>query len=193
MINTMAALDEPATGFLGSNRGAPVAPLFERTGGTLQMLDWHLPPRAKRVSPGSSLRGPIRDLGRFYEALRLCLLPPCPGGEKRWIAETTLVEMTSRQRVGRYDDTLGHVVDFGLGFLIDSKQYGVETVPYGYGRFASDSTFGHGGSQSSQGYCDPVHELAIAWLFNGRPGEGQHQRRTRAFNDALYRDLELGR
>ena len=93
--------------------------------------------------------------------------------------------MTSRHRVGQYDQTLGHIVDFGLGFIIDSNQYGADTVPYGYGRYASPRTFGHGGAQSSQGYCDPENELVAAYLFNGRPGEGQHQpglaRSTRRF------------
>jgi hypothetical protein len=29
-------------------------------------------------------------------------------------------------------------------------------------------------------------------MFNGRPGEGAHQRRLRAFNEAVYRDLGEG-
>jgi len=93
--------------------------------------------------------------------------------------------------VGRFDQTFGHIVDFGLGFLLDSNRYGVETVPYGYGRDCSPQTFGHGGSQSSQGYCDPARELVVAYVFNGRPSEGQHQRRVRALHDAVSKDLKL--
>jgi CubicO group peptidase (beta-lactamase class C family) len=160
-----------------------LAPLWERTKSGLVELDWHRPPRVSAMSPGSNTWGPIRELGRFYETLRT-------GGLLR--AET-LAAMTARQRVGQFDATLGHIVDFGLGFLIDSNQYGAATVPYGYGRYCSPQTFGHGGAQSSQGYCDPEHALVVAYLFNGRAGEPQHNRRCRAFNEAIYRDLGLAR
>ena len=103
----------------------------------------------------------------------------------------TSAALTEPQRVGKFDQTLGHLVDFGLGFLLDSNQYGPDTVPYGYGRYCSPRTFGHGGSQCSQGYCDPEHGLVVAYIYNGRPGEGQHQRRVRALNDAIYRDLKI--
>uniref|UniRef100_A0A7C2JYS0 Class A beta-lactamase-related serine hydrolase n=1 Tax=Schlesneria paludicola TaxID=360056 RepID=A0A7C2JYS0_9PLAN len=158
-----------------------IAPLWERTKTGLALLDWHQPPRATTPSPGSNTWGPIRELGRFYETLRT-------GG---LLQPQTLEAMTSRQRIGKFDTTLGHVVDFGLGFLIDSNQYGADTVPYGYGRFCSPRTYGHGGAQSSQGYCDPDRGLVVAYLFNGRAGEPQHNRRCRAFNEAVYRDLGI--
>lgn len=103
-----------------------------------------------------------------------------------------MTALTARHRVGEYDLTLGHAVDFGLGFIIDSNRYGAVTVPYGYGRFCSPRTFGHGGAQCSQGYCDPEAGLVVAHAFNGRPGEGQHQRRARALNEAIYQDLGRG-
>jgi CubicO group peptidase (beta-lactamase class C family) len=194
-----------------------IAPLYERVAGQLQMLDWHQPPRSTAPSPGSSHRGPIRDLGHFYEALLRSFAPPAKGGtggvasgaaalfartppnpplaggaKEAVLRAETVAAITSRQRVGQYDLTLGHIVDFGLGVIVDSNRYGVDTVPYGYGRYCSPRTFGHGGSQSSQGYCDPDHGLVVAYLFNGRPGEGQHQRRARAFNEALCRDVGIG-
>jgi CubicO group peptidase (beta-lactamase class C family) len=181
MTGTIAAIDDEASRIL-------VAPLWERIGGELQMLDWHLPPRSARPSPGSSLRGPIRDLGRFYELL----LREGMTERGRVLSAETVTALTARQRIGQFDATFGHIVDFGLGFLIDSNRYGVDTVPYGYGRFCSPRTFGHGGAQSSQGYCDPEHGLVAAYLFNGRCGEGQHQRRARAFNDAVYSDIGFG-
>lgn len=164
--------------------------MWERQLGTLVPTDWHSSPRCIRPSPGSSLRGPIRDLGRFYEWFQSRewhsrvshLAPPMPSAA-----------LTTRQRRGKFDQTFGHIVDFGLGFLIDSNQYGPDTVPYGYGRYSSPATYGHGGSQCSQGYCDPDHGLVVACVFNGRPGEGQHQRRLRMFNEAIYRDLGLAR
>jgi CubicO group peptidase (beta-lactamase class C family) len=130
------------------------------------------------------LRGPIRDLALFYEDLRQ---PP-----GKLLAPTTVAALAARHRVGDDDLTLGHVVDFGLGFIIDSNRYGADTVPYGYGRYASRRTFGHGGAQCTQGFCDPENELVVAYAFYGRPCEGQHQRRVRALNEAIYRDLGLG-
>ena len=182
----------PETRFSPSSReqlelAERLAPLWERTKQGLQQLDWHLPPRVERPSPGSSARGPIRNLGLFYENLRRSLLGD---GSGCWQA-STIAEMTTRQRVGEFDQTLGHIIDFGLGMIIDSNEYGADTAPYGYGHFCSSQTFGHGGAQSSQGYCDPLHELSVAYVFNGRCGEAQHSRRCRALNDAIYRDLGI--
>merc|ERR1711916_291329 len=71
----------------------------------------------------------------------------------RILQSETVDLMTSRQRVGAFDQTLQHVVDFGLGVIVDSNRYGAETVPYGYSRYCSERTFGHGGSQSSIGFA----------------------------------------
>jgi CubicO group peptidase (beta-lactamase class C family) len=83
-------------------------------------------------------------------------------------------------------------VDWGLGFIINSNQYGVETVPYGYGRRASPRTFGHGGRQCCTGFADPEHGLAAALIFGGAPGEEAHQARMREALSALYEGLGLG-
>lgn len=172
----------------------PVGWMWEREQGQLVPTDWHQPPRGTHPSPGSSVRGPIRELGRLYEAILAWgwnveahdiaqrLLPPV-------LSREIIRVMTSRERQGKFDQTLGHIVDFGLGFLLDSKFAGADTVPYGYGRNCSPRSFGHGGSQSSQGYCDPERGLVIAYVFNGRPGEGQHQRRNRTFHAAVESDL----
>lgn len=161
--------------------------LYERDRGTLRLLDWHAPARCAAPAPGSNLRGPIRDLGRFYEML----LREGQGPTERVLSPQTVAALTARHRVGELDQTLGHVVDFGLGVILDSNRYGADTVPYGYGRFCSPRTFGHGGAQCSQGFCDPERGLVVAWLFNGRAGEGLHNRRTRAVNEAIYQDLGL--
>jgi CubicO group peptidase (beta-lactamase class C family) len=105
------------------------------------------------------------------------------------LSPQTVAAMTARHRVGEYDTTLGHVIDFGLGVIIDSNRYGASTVPYGYGQSCSPRTFGHGGAQCSQGWCDPESGLVVAYFFNGRAGEGQHNRRTRQLNDAIAADL----
>jgi CubicO group peptidase (beta-lactamase class C family) len=99
--------------------------------------------------------------------------------------------MTARQRVGQYDKTFKHVIDWGLGFVLQSNQYGADTVPYGYGPHASPRTFGHSGSRSSIGYADPEHGLAVACVFNGAPDEAKHDVRMREVNTAIYEELGL--
>ncbi len=100
-------------------------------------------------------------------------------------------DIGSRHRVGMLDETFGQVMDWGLGVLLDNKRYG-PAAPYGYGRHASDLTFGHGGRESSTAFVDPANELIVACVFNGMPGEPRHDRRLRAATTAIYEDLGLG-
>jgi CubicO group peptidase (beta-lactamase class C family) len=90
-----------------------------------------------------------------------------------------------------YDHTFKHVLDFGLGFVLNSNQYGIDTVPYGYGSHASPRTFGHSGMQSSCALADPENQLAVALVFNGAPGEGAHDQRIRAVLGTLYEELGI--
>jgi CubicO group peptidase (beta-lactamase class C family) len=138
---------------------------------------------ATRPRPGGGGRGPARQLARFYEML-------LAGGENL-ISPESVRELTARHRVGLFDHTFRHVMDWGLGFIINSARYGKETVPYGFGDHASAETFGHGGSQSSASCADPKHGLAVAIVWNGTPGEAKHQTRARATLTALYEDLGL--
>jgi CubicO group peptidase (beta-lactamase class C family) len=103
----------------------------------------------------------------------------------------TIQQMTARHRVGKFDQTLQHKVDFGLGVHCNSNRHGVDTVPYGFGQYCSEATYGHGGSQCSMGFCDPERRLIVAWSANGFCGEVQHQRRNRMINNAIYEDLGL--
>jgi CubicO group peptidase (beta-lactamase class C family) len=137
--------------------------------------------------PGGNARGPMHDLGRFYQML-------LGGGQldgARVLSSASVEQMTTPQRVGMYDETFKHVMDWGLGLIIDSNRYGAATVPYGYGRHASPRTFGHGGSQSSTGFADPERKLVVAAVFAGMPGDRQHDARMRAFVEAVYEDLGL--
>jgi len=81
-------------------------------------------------------------------------------------------------------------MDWGLGLMLSSYRK-ADNAPYGFGRYASRSAFGHGGNQSSIGFCDPENELVVAWVANGMPGEKAHQQRNRAINEAIYQDLGL--
>ena len=140
-------------------------------------------------SPGSSCRGPASDLGRFYEML-LGGGVRATGGP-RILQPETVAQMTSRHREGLFDATFQHRIDFGLGLILDSNRYGRETVPYGFGRHCSPRTFGHGGAQSSIGFCDPAYDLVVVLIANGCPGEVPHNRRFREILSALYDDLGL--
>ncbi len=165
--------------------GDRIGMLWQRERGDLRPLDWHDETHCAGCSPGGNSRGPVRELGRFYE----CLLA---GGEidgQRLLTTASVAEMTRPQRVGLFDLTLQHIMDFGLGFMLDSKRYGMKTVPYGFGSGCSERAFGHGGSQSSIGFADPEHGLVVAYVANIRPGEPHHQRRHREIVDAIWNDI----
>ncbi len=153
---------------------------------------WNSEEVAATVRPGGNVRGPIRELAKLYEALlgfRLAKRGRATDGSL--LRPETVKEFTRRQRVGLFDETFRHTMDWGLGFGVNSNRYGADTVPYGFGNFASDTAFGHGGSQSSCGFADPVHGLVAAWVCNGMIGETAHQKRARAINSAIYEDLKL--
>jgi CubicO group peptidase (beta-lactamase class C family) len=161
--------------------------LYAREQGELKPLEWNTPIRCAAPSPGANTRGPIRELAHFYEML----LNDGESANGQVLSPQSVAAMTARHRVGEFDHTLAHVVDFGLGVILDSNRYGAETVPYGYGKYCSPRTFGHGGAQSSQGWCDPECGLVVTYFFNGRPGEAQNNKRTRTLNEAIYEDLGL--
>ncbi len=174
------------------------------------------------LRPGSTLRGPARDLGRFYEALLIgvnagpALRPfdPAQGNEPQgsgrerapstsgalWarkgrgggsvLTPASTSEIMRRQRTGMFDETFKHIMDWGLGVIIDSKQYG-PGVPYGFGQHASPRTFGHGGAPSSLRVADPEHGLGVAATFNRLPGEARHDRRVKRVTAAIYEELGL--
>ncbi|MDD5261960.1 MAG: serine hydrolase [Methylacidiphilales bacterium] len=144
---------------------------------------WSRPEILAQPRPGSNCLGPAAELGRFYEAL-------LDGG--RGILKPETVElMTRRHREGMMDHTFRHVLDTGLGVILNSNRYGAETVPYGYGRFASEETFGHCGNQCSAAFADPQHKLVVVLIYNGMPGEAAHQTRAREALSAIYLDLGL--
>lgn len=138
------------------------------------------------ASPGSSCRGPLRDLRRFYEMLLNGGQTAC--GEQI-LKPDTITQMTTRHREGVFDETFQHTIDFGLGVIINSLRYGAETVPYGYGSQSSDETFGHGGARSCIAFADPQRQLVVCLLANGYLSEPQHQRRMKQLLAALEADL----
>lgn len=137
--------------------------------------------------PSGSGHGPVRELGRFYEML----LGGGTLGGRRIISPQTVEALIARHRAGMYDHTFRHVMDWGMGFLLNSNQYGIDTVPYGYGPQASYRTYGHNGHQSVSSFADPENGLAVAIVCNGMPGEPAHHRRMRAVHTAIYEELGL--
>jgi CubicO group peptidase (beta-lactamase class C family) len=143
---------------------------------------------AAAVRPAGNGRGPMRELGRFYEMLL---------GKGRWrdtrrvLLPQTVEAITARHRVGQMDLTFKHVMDWGLGLMSNSNQYGADTVPYSFGPHASPRSFGHSGHQSSCAFCDPERGVVIAWVCNGMAGEQRHDARQRNLNRAIYEDLRL--
>lgn len=148
---------------------------------------WHRELSVQGCSPGGNGYGPIRQLARLYEMLLL---------RGRWqgrqiLQTTTLEALTTPHRVGMYDHTFKHKLDWGLGFIVNSEHYGADMPPYGYGRHASRRTFGHSGFQSSTAFADPKHGLVVALMVNGNPGEPRHTERLRQLTEAIYEDLGL--
>jgi CubicO group peptidase (beta-lactamase class C family) len=156
---------------------------MERTGNAGRSRDPALndPLVASRCRPGSGLRGSAQVLRRFYEGL----LRPPPG----WLTSSTVADLVRPHRHGVFDRTFLAVIDFGLGFILNSDRPGQRPAPYGYGAHAGPRTFGHSGNQSSCAFADPDRDLAVAWLCTGMPGEPAHQQRQRDINAAIYQDL----
>lgn len=144
---------------------------------------WESEIRTTRPSPGGNGRGPIRELGRFYEAL-------LNGGEEL-LSTPTVEALTARHRVGMPDRTFKRRLDWGLGFIVDSKHYDEPDLPYGYGPHASPRTFGHSGYRSVCAFADPEHGLVTALALNGTPDERSHQHRIDAAMRSIYEELDI--
>ncbi len=156
------------------------------TGGAIHEPAWKREALVRQLPAGSE-RGPIHELGRFYDMLLF-------QGElngARIVSPQTVDALTARHRTGLFDHTFGHVYDWGLGFLLETQTDQQRGLPYQYGRYSSPRAFGHGGRQSSIGFADPEYGLVVAWVLNGTPGEVKHFRRNHAINSAIYEDLGL--
>jgi CubicO group peptidase (beta-lactamase class C family) len=134
--------------------------------------------------PGGNGRGPAREFLKFYEAMLAMTR-----GEDGILKAETAKDLVSLHREGMFDKTFHQTIDWGLGFMRQSDQYAPGEVPYQFGSHASREAFGHCGNQSTAAFCDPAHDLCVAVLLNGMPGEERHQIRMRSLLDALYRDL----
>lgn len=129
--------------------------------------------------PGAGLTGTASALALVYEKLAAGhLLNPA-----------TLEKMLCPAREGRVDTTFGHIMDFGLGVILNRNRYGAATVPYGFGTRAGEKSFGHGGARSSIAFADPQAGFTAAVFLNGRVPETEHQPRMRTLLDLLRSEL----
>lgn len=129
--------------------------------------------------PGAGLTGSASALSQFYEKLA--------GGHL--LKPATLEKMLRPAREGMVDATFGHIMDFGLGVILNGNRYGAATVPYGFGTHAGGKSFGHGGARSSIAFADPAAGFTAAVFLNGRVPETEHQPRMRDLLDLLRSEL----
>jgi CubicO group peptidase (beta-lactamase class C family) len=177
----------PRERYLSYKESGRIGAMWNTEGPEPVAHDWDTEDRCVNPNPGGNGYGPMRELARFYEML---LARGTLNGQ-RVLSPQTVEAFTAVHRVGMMDATFKHVLDWGLGFIINSARYGAETVPYGYGHHASARTFGHSGYRSSVAFGDPEHGLAVALVFNGTPANDVHEHRIRAVLDRVYEDLGL--
>jgi CubicO group peptidase (beta-lactamase class C family) len=148
------------------------------SGDPIPLDSYDAPEFLRLCVPGGGGRGPVRQLGRLYEAF-------LAHGEldgRRVLTPQTVEALTARHRVGLYDETFHAQIDWGLGFAIDA---------FAMGRHASPRAFGHGGALSAISFADPEHGLAAVVQTNGMCGNDDHYLRLDAVTTALYEDLGL--
>jgi CubicO group peptidase (beta-lactamase class C family) len=175
------AAGDPTTGDLA------VAPLYDTAELPPVEHPWTRGRFLTAPSPGANAVGPIRQLARLYEML-------LAGGSLDGVTvlrPQTVEAMTARQRVGLVDRTFQRRLDWGLGFVLDSRHYGAETETYGYGSHCSRRVFGHSGYRSSVAFADPEHRLVVALALNGTPDDKTHRQRFDRLISSIYVDLDL--
>ena len=169
-----------------SSESLEVAKFYRTDTSPIRFAVDHYEKSKNTCKPGASGRGPIKELGHFMEMLA----NKGTYKNRRIISERTIEEMIEPHRQDKLDKTFMCKIDWGLGFMLDSKHH-QEIYPYSFGPGCSEDTFGHNGNQSSAGYVDPEHELVICFGFNGLPGEKAHQLRINEINEAIYKDLNI--
>jgi CubicO group peptidase (beta-lactamase class C family) len=149
-------------------------PVVDADGG-LQMIPYKVdqfhnePHFIAKVEPGGGMRGPARELGRFYESL-LGFGPPV-------LERRTGEVMSSVHRYGIKDRLFRQNIPWGLGVQV--------AFTGGTGRRA----FGHGGMASSRALADPEFGLVMAVVTNGLAGFVDAEQRLFEITDAVYSAL----
>jgi len=123
------------------------------------------------------------DLARFYMAL----LDRLGGaGSDALPSSKMLRRFTSTARPPVYDQALGRVCPFGLGFMTSLGDHF-------FGDVCTSATFGHSGYiGASFAFADPFEELVIAVIYNGIVAPEFITSRRIALVKGIYADLGLG-
>jgi len=166
-----------------STLGDRIAPVYWRghvlpvvdADGSLQMVPYKVdqfhnePHFVAKVEPGGGMRGPARELGRFYESL-LGIGPS--------VLEPRTVEvMGAVHRYGIKDRLFRQNIPWGLGVQV--------AFTGGTGR----RVFGHGGMASSRALADPEFGLVMVVVSNGLTGFVEAEQRLFEVTDAVYSAL----
>ena len=134
-----------------------------------------------RVNPSGGVRGPARDLGRFYEML-------LAGGEwegRQLIDRRTVALFTACHRWDLPDQTLMQApLAWGLGFGL----FGSADMH----RAVSRRVFSHSGMVSSVALGDPARELACVVITTGLLDAMGNARRLREVTGAVVEACEAG-
>ncbi len=129
--------------------------------------------------PGASLFSTAHDLGRFYQ----CWSNGGQLGDVRLLSPATVEHATMRHG-GRI---LGveHGLGIGYGFFVGAEP----SATLSRGHLCSRRTFGHPGSTSATAFCDPEHELVVAFVTNISPDQSESDRRFAIMCDHVYRAI----
>jgi CubicO group peptidase (beta-lactamase class C family) len=112
---------------------------------------------ARAQIPAANGYGTARALARCYSAL----LAATRGARGALLRPETLNEAIRVQAETARDRSQDVPKRYGLGFYLS----GLAGDPFDYHDGAG--VYGHAGQQSSVGYADPRHDLAVAYVTNG--------------------------
>ena len=158
----------------GGTQGIGADPLSSEDG--LREPAW-----VRACIPGGNLRGPACQVLRLFEMLLRDGVGP--DGHTALLTPSTARLLVRRHRTGMNDFVQGFVCDWGLGVFVGAEKL--------IGAHASSDAFGHGGAQSSVGWADPKHGIAVAVAANGKPGPNQNTARMNRIATCVYEDLVI--
>lgn len=123
--------------------------------------------------PGTGGIGPMRELGRLYEALVL----DGAGRDALGIDDETLTLMTTTQRRRMHDPRYAAAVEWGLGFITDRRLFG--------GVRTSRRVFGHDGRLCALSFADAERRLVVCLMATAFTEPRANSRRFRSVVDAI--------
>lgn len=160
-------------------KGFPPMPVTEVTEENLQRFN---DPGVRAVGvPGGGVVAGAAELALFYQAL-------IAGGAGLWKPETIADARRIRNRAF-LDPMFRQPANRGLGIVTAG---GPEKAYFGFGRTASDATFGHGGAGGQIAWADPETGLSFCFLTSGHDRDMLREgRRTTALSSLAGKCLAV--